>query len=126
MLEVVTAAEATDLTTIVAVETEIGTLTPAQKSWAMSAIEAASFLIEQEANQFFAEQNYTETIPGSGSTQLMLDRTPILGTPTIITTDNEVIVDFTVEDAGRAGRRRSPIIGTSPTIRQRMTLTQPS
>jgi hypothetical protein len=99
MLEVVTAAEATDLTTIVAVETEIGTLTPAQKSWAMSAIEAASFLIEQEANQFFAEQNYTETIPGSGSTQLMLDRTPILGTPTIITTDNEVIVDFTVEDA---------------------------
>jgi len=108
MLEVVTAAEATDLTTMVAVQVEIGTMTPAQKSWASSAIEAASALIEQEANQIFAQQNYRETIPGSGSSTLMLDRTPILGVPTIITTDNEVIVDFVVEDpeAGILYRRQ--------------------
>ena len=99
MLEVVTPAVATDLTTIVAVETELGTLTSAQKAWANSAIEAASALIEQEANQIFPQQNYTETLEGSGSSELMLDRTPILGTPTIITTDNEVIVDFVVKDA---------------------------
>ena len=99
MLEVVTAAESTDLTTIVAVETELGTLTTAQKAWANSAIEAASALIEQEANQIFAQQNYTETSAGSGSSQIMLDRTPIIGTPTIVSTDNEVIVDFVVEDA---------------------------
>jgi hypothetical protein len=99
MLEVVTAAESTDLTTIVAVQTEIGTLTDPQKVWAMSAIEAASALIEQEANQIFAQQNYTETIAGSGSSHLMLDRTPIIGTPTIVSTDNEVIVDFVVDDA---------------------------
>lgn len=30
---------------------------------------------------------------------MMLDRTPIVGTPTILSTDNEVIVDFVVEDA---------------------------
>lgn len=99
MLEVVTAAEDTDLTTMLAVEAEIGAMTSAQKTWAQSAIEAASALIEQEANQIFAQQNYTETLEGSGSSELMLDRTPILGTPIIITTDNEVIVDFVVKDA---------------------------
>lgn len=99
MLEVVTAAEDTDLTTMLAVEAEIGAMTSAQKTWAQSAIEAASALIEQEANQIFAQQNYTETLEGSGSSELMLDRTPILGTPTIITMDNEVIVDFVIKDA---------------------------
>ena len=108
MLEVVTAAPATDLTTITAVETEIGAMTSAQKTWAMAAIEAASALIEQEANQVFPQQAYTETIEGSGSSTLMLDRTPILGTPTIISTVNEVIVDFVVKDklAGVLYRRQ--------------------
>jgi hypothetical protein len=99
MLEVVTAAPATDLTTITAVQTELGTLTAAQQAWAMSAIEAASALVGQEANQVFPQQAYQETIEGSGSSTLMLDRTPILGTPTILSTLNEVIVDFVVEDA---------------------------
>jgi hypothetical protein len=108
MLEVLDAASSTDLTTIPALVAEVGTMTPAQQDWIGLAIEAASALIEQEANQFFAQQNYRETIPGSGSSTLMLDRTPILGTPTIITTDNEVIVDFVVEDpvAGILYRRQ--------------------
>lgn len=99
MLEVVTPADSHDLTTIVAVETEVGPLTDAQTAWVASAITFASALIEQEANQIFAEQNYRETIEGSGSTTLMLSRTPILGTPIIVSTDNEVIVDFVVENA---------------------------
>jgi len=99
MLEVLTAATSTDLTTIPTLVAEIGTLTPTQQDWIKLAIESATALIEQEANQFFAEQQYKETIPGSGSSQLMLDRTPVLGTPTIVTTTNEVIVDFTIEDS---------------------------
>ena len=99
MLEVLTAAEATDLTTVVAVQTEIGSLTSAQKVWASSAITFASALIEQEANQHFAQQQFKETIEGSGSSTLMLARTPVIGIPTIVTVDNEVIVDFVVEDA---------------------------
>ena len=99
MLEVLVAAETVDLTTITAVQTEIGTLTNAQKAWASSAITFASALIEQEANQHFPQQQFKETIEGSGSTTLMLARTPIIGIPTIITVDNEVIADFVVEDA---------------------------
>ena len=108
MLEVLVAADATDLTTIVAVEAEIGSLTTAQKTWAKSVIGFASYLIEQEANQNFAQQQFKETIEGSGSTTLMLARTPIIGTPTIITTDNEVIADFVVDDpkAGILYRRQ--------------------
>ncbi len=99
MLEVLVAADATDLTTVVAVQTEVGSLTNAQKVWAQRAIKFASDLIEQEANQEFAQQQFRETIEGSGSTTLMLARTPVIGTPTIITVDNEVIADFVVEDA---------------------------
>lgn len=108
MLEVLDAAPSTDLTTIPALVAEVGTLTPAQQDWIMLAIESATALIEQEANQFFAQQQYRETIPGSGSSELMLDRTPILGTPTIVSTLNEVIVDFVVEDekAGILYRRQ--------------------
>lgn len=99
MLEVLVAADTTDLTTITAVQTEIGSLTSVQKAWASSAITFASALIEQEANQHFPQQQFKETIEGSGSTTLMLARTPIIGIPTIITVDNEVIADFVVEDA---------------------------
>jgi hypothetical protein len=99
MLEVLVAADTIDLTTITAVQTEIGSLTNAQKTWASSAITFASALIEQEANQHFSQQQFKETIEGSGSTTLMLARTPVIGTPTIITVDNEVIADFVVEDA---------------------------
>jgi hypothetical protein len=108
MLEVLVAADATDLTTVTAVQTEIGTLTNEQKAWASSAITFASSLIEQEANQHFAQQQFKETIEGSGSTTLMLARTPIIGIPTIITVDNEVIADFVVEnaDAGILYRRQ--------------------
>jgi hypothetical protein len=108
MLEILEAAPATDLTTIPQVVAEIGTLTPEQQDWVSLAISAASKLIEQEANQFFAQQHYRETIPGSGSTELMLARTPILGTPVIVSTDNEVIADFVVEDrdAGILYRRQ--------------------
>lgn len=108
MLEILEAAPATDLTTIPQVVAEIGTLTPDQQDWISLAISAASKLIEQEANQFFAQQRYRETIAGSGSTELMLARTPILGTPVILSTDNEVIADFVVEDrdAGILYRRQ--------------------
>lgn len=99
MLEVLTPADTVDLTTIVAVQTEIGSMTSAQTAWATSAIKFASALIEQEANQNFAQQQFKETIEGSGSSTLMLARTPIIGIPTIVTVDNEVIVDFVVEDA---------------------------
>lgn len=108
MLEVLQAAPATDLTTIPQVAAEVGTLTPDQHDWIALAIRSASDLIVQEANQFFAQQRYQETIAGSGSTELVLARTPILGTPTILTVDNEVIVDFVVEDreAGILYRRQ--------------------
>ena len=99
MLEVLDAASSTDLTTIPALVAEIGTLTPTQQDWIGLAIASASALIEQEANQRFAQQQFKETIGGSGSSTLMLARTPIIGTPTIITVDNEVIADFVVEDA---------------------------
>jgi hypothetical protein len=99
MLEVLTAATSHDLTTITAVASEIGTLTSDQKGWVGRQITFASSLIEQEANQVFAEQEYKETLEGSGSPELMLDRTPVLGTPSILSTSNEVIVDFVVEDA---------------------------
>ncbi len=108
MLEVLDAASSTDLTTIPALVAEVGTLTPAQQDWISLAIESASMLIEQEANQRFAQQQFKETIEGSGSSTLMLARTPIIGTPTIITVDNEVIADFVVEeaDAGILYRRQ--------------------
>jgi len=108
MLEILEAAPSTDLTTIAQLVAEIGTLTPVQQDWISLAIRSASSLIEQEANQVFAQQRYREVIGGSGSTQLMLDRTPILGTPTILSTDNEPIVDFLVEDrdAGLLYRRQ--------------------
>ena len=108
MLEVVTAAESIDLTTLEAVKTELGSLTSDQAVWVTYAITYASSLIEQEANQFFAQQSYRETMEGSGSTTLMLSRTPVIGTPTITSTDNEVIVDFVVEDplAGILYRRQ--------------------
>ena len=99
MLEVLVAASSTDLTTIPTLVAEVGTLTPTQQDWIGLAIESASALIEQEANQHFAQQQFRETLEGSGSSTLMLDRTPIIGTPTIITVDNEVIADFVVEDA---------------------------
>ena len=99
MLEVLTAAESNDLTTMDAVVTELGTLTSAQKSWVAFQITAASALIEQAANQHFAQQQFKETIEGSGSSTLMLSRTPIIGTPTILSTNNDVIADFVVEDA---------------------------
>lgn len=108
MLEVLEAAPSTDLTTIFQVLAEFGSMTPEQQDWISFAIQAASRLIEQEANQFFAQQKYRETISGSGSTDLMLARTPILGAPTILSTDNEVIADFVVEDrdAGILYRRQ--------------------
>jgi hypothetical protein len=108
MLEVLEAAPSTDLTTIPQLVAEIGTLTPEQQDWITLGIRSASSLIEQEANQFFAQQRYRETLAGSGSTELMLARTPILGTPTIVSTDNNVIVDFVVEDreAGILYRRQ--------------------
>ena len=108
MLEILEAAPSTDLTTISQLVAEIGTLTPDQQDWISLAIRSASSLIEQEANQFFAQQRYRETIGGSGSTELMLDRTPILGTPVITSVDNEPIVDFTIEDrnAGLLYRRQ--------------------
>ena len=107
MLEVLTAASSHDLTTAPAVANEVGTLTPAQQEWVALAISSASSLIEDAANQKFAEQEFKETIEGSGSSKMMLSRTPILGTPTIVSTVNEVIVDFVVEsaDAGILYRR---------------------
>ena len=97
-LSVVAAAENTDLTTTEHVKLELGIEDMSKNEWLKMVIPAASRMIENEANNFWAHQQYEELIEGSGSTNLMLARTPIVGTPTIII-DSNAIADFTVEDA---------------------------
>jgi hypothetical protein len=97
-LQVLTAASSTNLTTVSRVKVELGVTTGEKDAWISQAIPAASKLIEGEANNFWAYQQYLETIPGSGSARLVLARTPVIGTPTIVI-DNGTVADFTVEDA---------------------------
>ena len=100
-LTVAAAAESTDLTTTEHVKLELGITSMEKDTWLKLAIAAASAAIEQEANNFWAYQQYEEVLAGSGSTRLMLARTPVVGTPEIVI-DGSTIVDFTVDD-DRAG-----------------------
>lgn len=107
-LSVVAAAESTDLTTTEHLKLELGIDSMEKNTWLKEfAIPAASAALETYANNFWAAQQYEEVIPGSGSTRLMLARTPIVGTPTIIV-DSVAVTDFTVEDrdAGILYRRQ--------------------
>ena len=97
-LTVLQAAESTDLTKLEHVKLELGISSTGKNAWISSVIPAASRLIEQEANNFWAAQQYEELISGSGSARLMLARTPIIGTPTIVI-DSVAVADFIVEDA---------------------------
>lgn len=97
-LTVAAAAESTDLTTTEHIKLELGIESMDKNEWLSMAIRAASAAIEQEANNFWAYQQYEEVLAGSGSTKLMLARTPIVGTPEIVI-NSETIVDFMVEDA---------------------------
>jgi hypothetical protein len=96
-LTVETAASSTDLTTTAKVKSELGLTSSTYDTWIDEAIKAASRQLELYANNFWAHQKYLEVLPGSGSTRLMLARTPIVGTPEIVIDSNSV-VDFTVDD----------------------------
>ena len=97
-LSVLAAAESTELTTLERVKLEIGLEASQMNDWIRMVIPAATAMIENEANNFWAAQQYEEVLSGSGSTRLMLARTPIVGTPTIII-DSNAVTDFTVDDA---------------------------
>jgi len=96
-LSVTTAAASTDLTTSERVKLELGISTMEKNEWLKMVIPAASAAIEDYANNFWAYQTYEEVLSGSGSTRLMLARTPIVGTPTIVI-DSVEVTDFNVED----------------------------
>lgn len=97
-LSITTAAESTDLTTSEHVKLELGISTMDINEWLKLAIPAASSALENYTNKFWAYQQYDEVLSGSGSTRLMLARTPLVGTPVIVI-DSNTVTDFTVDDA---------------------------
>lgn len=106
MLEVVTPATNFQLTTLGAVKGELEISVDTYDAIFTSLIDRASKMIVGECGRPFAYQTYRETLPGYGDYRLMLSRTPIVGTPTILC-DSEAITDFVVEerDAGFLWRK---------------------
>jgi hypothetical protein len=107
MLEVVTPAVSVLLTTLEAVKTdlEIPLADTSKDAILNSLIADASDEIQREF-QFLCRQTYRETLPGYGSTRLMLSRTPIVSVSSI-THNSEPITDYVIEnkEAGFLYRR---------------------
>ena len=59
-------------------------------------IEQASAIIVAYCDRPFAQEVYSETLPGFGDVELMVSRTPIIGTPTVFH-NGDPIIDFTIE-----------------------------
>ena len=96
-VSVTTAALKTNLTTVSAAQSLLG-LDAAAKPLLEQLVFRASAAIVTHCHRSFARELVTETVPGFGDNFLMLDRTPVAGTPTI-TQNGEPITDFTVDNA---------------------------
>jgi hypothetical protein len=96
-ITVTTAARSTRLTRVENVQSDLGITTDTVLIERL--IDEASAAIESYCHRPFAREAYTETLAGYGSNKLMLSRTPIVGTPSALLFDSNVLTDFSVADA---------------------------
>jgi hypothetical protein len=61
-------------------------------------IRQASDAIVTHCNRHFALQTYTESLPGYGSSRIMLSETPVVAVTSVLDFQNSPIVDYTLED----------------------------
>jgi len=98
MLEVFTPAASLLLTTRDAVKTDLEiSLSDTSKDSILDALIAAASDEIQREFQFLCRQTYRETLPGYGSTRLMLSRTPIVSVSSV-THNSEPITDYVIEN----------------------------
>lgn len=123
MLEVITQAANKQLTTVMTVKSELGIPMSdvSQDALLTSFIDQASDAIVTFCGRPFAKESYRETIPGYGTTRLMLSRTPIVTVSSVVA-DSEVITDYLLEnpEAGilfrKQGWQWAPTLGWNITF----------
>jgi len=97
-LTVNTVAPTLRLTTVAAVQAELGIST--DTSLLGSMVDAASAAIVSYCRRPFARESYTEELPGFGDIRLQLARTPIAAV-TSLTLYGETVTDYGIEDADK-------------------------
>ncbi|MDX1812646.1 MAG: hypothetical protein R3240_11895, partial [Gammaproteobacteria bacterium] len=78
MIEIVTPASSTDLTTFDAVSSRIGAVDLTKEEQINQLIKYATDLIQSYCHQIFAQEKVKETLPGFGMPTMSLERAPIV------------------------------------------------
>lgn len=100
-LTVSTVAPTLRLTTRSAVKTELGITASTDDALFDTLIDQASSAIVAYCGRPFARESYTETLPGFGSINLQLARTPVVSVSSVSDQDGNVITDSAIGDADR-------------------------
>jgi len=93
MLTATTIATTTALTTRARAEAELGVTVGAALD---DYIRAASAAIVAYCHRPFAREVYHETVPGAGGTELQLSRTPLVGSPSVVSIDSYLVTDYQI------------------------------
>jgi len=113
-ITVTTPAPITDLTTIEALERELGTNDTSLHALFSDLIKQATALIEKATGRVFAHETVTESLPGTGTPILLLSRTPVRSITSITLDGTTVPTDeYTLDDA-EAGAVLLHTNGTPP------------
>lgn len=95
---VVTPAQETDLTTLLAVKAMLGLTDADDDALLIGLIARASSAISVECRRVFGRETVTETLDGSGTRLLGLSRYPVVSV-SAVTEDDVAITDYSIEDA---------------------------
>lgn len=98
MVEVITPAATTGLTTLARVKSELEIADTSMDTLLTSWIADASAEIVRFCGRPFARETYRETLSGYGGTRLMLARTPVVSVASVLH-NSDVITDFVINDA---------------------------
>lgn len=98
MLTILTQPSSTDLTTLDRVKAELGITVATTDAIISDIISDISDEIVRFTQRVFAKAVYSETLPGFGSINLMLENTPILAVAQVLQ-DGGVITDSRIENA---------------------------
>lgn len=111
-LSVSTIARDTRLTTVAAVQAELGIST--DRDLLDSLIASASAAISAYCHRPFAREAYAETLPGYGDLRAQLARTPVIAVASV-TLFGQVVTDYVIEDANRGWLSARSFSGTGQT-----------
>ena len=94
-----TAATSKDMTTLTHVKAMLGITTTTDDTLLDALIDQASDLIRKYCGRIFEQETVTETLPGTGTTRLTLERTPIVSVASVKVNNSAITAsEFTIED----------------------------